>query len=91
MNSAPARNAARAVSGSSTVPAPSRIRLPSLSATFSITRAARGTVNVTSITSTPPASESLGHIDQEVGAFGPDDGDNFAVENARADWLAKER
>ena len=48
----------RAVSVSSTVPAPSRILPPSRAATCSSTWWARGTVNVTSITSTPPATSA---------------------------------
>src|SRR5450432_1044227 len=54
MNWAPARMQARAVSGSSTVPAPNTIWSPNLSATFSSARIAPGTVIVISATRIPP-------------------------------------
>ena len=53
-NSAPASMQARAVSGSSTVPAPSTILSPKWSATFSSARMAPGTVMVISAALTPP-------------------------------------
>ena len=58
MNSAPARMAIRAVSGSRTVPAPSNARSPNWLATASSTRCALGTVNVISTHSTPPATSA---------------------------------
>src|ERR1035437_688904 len=54
-NSAPASMQARAVSGSSTVPAPSTILPPNLSATFSSAWMAPGTVMVISAARMPPA------------------------------------
>src|SRR5262249_8199720 len=57
-NSAPASRAARAVSGSSTVPAPSSTRPPSCRFPSRITSIAFGTVNVTSATLTPPSASA---------------------------------
>jgi hypothetical protein len=53
-NCAPASMQARAVSGSSTVPAPSTIESPNWSATFSKARIAPGTVIVISAARMPP-------------------------------------
>jgi hypothetical protein len=53
-NSAPASMQMRAVSGSSTVPAPSTILSPNWSAIFSSARTAPGTVMVISAARTPP-------------------------------------
>ena len=54
MNSAPASNAARQLSGSRIVPAPSSTLSPYRSATRSMTRIAFGTVMVISATPMPP-------------------------------------
>ena len=54
-NSAPANMQARAVSGSSTVPAPRMILPPNRSASFSSAWMAPGTVMVISAARTPPA------------------------------------
>ncbi len=58
MNSAPASKAARAVSGSRTVPAPIRTRLPNSFLTAATISRAPGTVNVTSIMSIPPSKRA---------------------------------
>src|SRR5436853_338499 len=56
MYSAPASSTARAVSGSRTVPAPSRIRSPSACRTCRSTSRALGTDMVISTTVTPPSA-----------------------------------
>src|SRR5512136_1457351 len=59
MNLAPLRRAARAVSLSSTVPAPNRTSFPNFWVTSFITSRAPGTENVISITEIPPSRIAL--------------------------------